>query len=1045
MPHAYQSKRFSLEVGELREWIYCDSVQMLRCYNCFVGSQMHILGKACFLKAGQAQGLRNNRSLLLCSYLISHNGWVRRETLLTLFWPDDNEISARNKLRQLLHKTKKEPYAEQLEVKEDLLRLVVTNDAQDFKEAFERDDWQQALEHYNGEFLEGIQAKNLSAYQEWLEFSRTEFSLMWREASLNWSQDLALQACFRKAAKCLQAVLEKDLLAEDVLHSYLSYAFQGGLQKEALHLFERFKRMLKQELQMEPLEETMLLVEQLKTEKQSRVSQAVTVSADVKMPKNDLPYYATQFVGRDIELLELSSLVGSQAKLITVVGAGGMGKTRLLVELARQAAKAFKHGVVYVPLAPLSSAEFLSNFLLECLQLTPYPQLKAEDQVLGYAQNHEHLFVFDNFEHLISAKKLIANLLQASPKSKIVISSRESLNLNAEHVFELKGLSVPKATESAEAYDAVQVFLKTARRVNASFKLNEHNVSDIVAICTLLEGSPLAIELAAAWSRLLKPNEIFLELERSLDFLDNDMDDLPERHRSAKAVFEHSWDLLTKQEQKLLKKLSVFQGGFNKQAAEWVADANLRTLLSLVDKSLLSREQNGRFQRHVLVQEYSKAKLAQDKPEEQTAKAKHANYYLQLTNKDPISLSYDEKAAYIDLLELEHSNLRLALDWQLNQADTQVSLVFSNQMSFFWEWQCYFYEAAQYLNQALQKAQGQPQNSIFARSLDNLAAFYYFKGELKKANDTAQSAHDLFKQNNDKEGQCDALWSLAHINYALANYRSSKNQAETSLALAKSLKDDYRKARAIAQLGGALERLDDHERSYLCLEEGLILFRKLGDLKGLADCLYKQSCLKFFVQNFEAAQKGLEECVFIAECIHYQVRLVDAKNTLGNVQREQGNYKEAQLYYQESLDLAQSIGDTVGAAFGLDNLGLIIREQGKAEEGKAYIQKSLRLRQSFNDSWGMASCLHRLAGIAAEQGYAISAATLWGVSEKLWQAIASPKPKSYQQRFERDLGFAKSQLTQREFDKTFQQGQTLALEEAVEIALASDKVQHQLA
>lgn len=1008
-----------------------------------MGISLYLLGGCRLALANELKTLAVRRPVLLCTYLVAQNDWVSREELLLLFWPEDTEANARNKLRQLVHKTKKEPFAEKLELEESRLRLCLKNDLQAFKEAFEQSDWQQVLSLYKGDLLEGEQAKRLPKYQEWLELTREEYMQMWREASLNYAQMLAERSDFIDANKYLQAVLEKDLLAEEVLQLYLRYAVHAGQRQDALRLFERFKSYLRQDLQMDPLEETLELVEKLKnyTEK-SELSSTAKSSEEIVAQKSqerfELPSYATAFVGRDIEIVEITNLLDSEARLISILGIGGIGKTRLVIEIARQAKHQFKDGVIYVPLAALSSAEYFVNYCLECFEVTPYPHFKPEEQMLSYAKNHEHLFIFDNFEHVIKAKDIIAKLLNASSKSKIIITSRETLKLSAEYSYELKGLSVPKTQNAIEAYDAVQLFIKTARRANSSFSLDETTALDIGKLCRLLEGSPLAIELAASWSRLLKPNEITEELERNLDFLETEMNDMPERHRSARAVFEQSWNLLNLQEQELLKKLSVFQGGFTKEAAQTVANANLRTLLSLVNKSLLNRNQQGRFLRHVLVQQYSKEKLAQDQTLELAIKQKHTDYYQSLIDENHESSSYEEQFAYIEKLEREHSNLRLALDWQLTQTDLEASFRFARNMSFFWEWQCYFDEAYSYLRQITKHSQEQNQSSGYAKILELLAAFSYFKGDLEKAHILAEQAFTIFKHQKSKTGQCDTTWLVARIYHSQGNYLEAKSQIELCLNLANALNNDYRKARALTKLAAVYERLDNHDLAYIHLEEALSLVNKLNDLKGISDCVYQMGTIHFMNADYKLALQSLEKSVSIAERINYQMRLVDAKNVLGNILREQASFKQAQSCYELSLEIAQKIGDTVGVSFALDNLGLIIRELGRPSQGKLYIQESLKLRQGFKGKWGIASCLHRIAAIEAELGKAKIAATLWGVSEKLWQELQSPKPKTYHKRFERDLDMAKRQLSQAEFEVAFRHGQEMSLENAIDLALSNE-------
>ncbi len=1067
----------------------------------YMQASINILGQCSFRKDDQLGQTREllpaNRPLLLCTYLATQESWVNRDVLLTLFWPDDTESKARNKLRQLLHITKKEIYAEFIEVEESRLKLNLNSDFQAFQAAFEAGDWSTALEHYKDELLVGQSAKNMPNYQDWLELTRHELSDMWREASINHAQNLAEQKHYTSANRYLKALLKKDLLAEDVLHLYLGYCMKAGQRKEGLEIAEQFKTMLMQELQMEPLTQTTELIEELRALKevdtpktleevdssvvptlaseslkeqatetkptqneptQNEPTENTAQPSQEKQEKNvlKLPSYHSSFIGRDLELIELSASLQEGNRLITIVGQGGTGKTRLVNELARQMNDSFQDGAVYFSLAPLESTDYLANYCLDALNISAYAQLKAQEQLMGYLANHEHLLIFDNFEHLTEAAALLTQILEVSPNSKIVITSRETLNLSSETVFELKGLSYPatftssqvNASTNIEIYESVQLFLRTARHVNANFSLTQDNEAAVLNICHLLEGSPLTIELAAGWSRLLNPQEIEVELDQNLDMLESTWSDLPERHRSGRGVFEHSWNLLNPTEQNLLKKLSVFRGGFSKGAAQEVAGANLRTLLALLNKSLLTRNSEGRFLRHVLVQQYSAEKLALDKDTEQKTKQAHLDYCQSLFEDLPNILSHSEQLKYIDRLELEHINLRSALDWQLSQTTETsfaASLSFCNSLSFFWDRQCYFDEASTYLEKTLKKTKAQSAShenksyqSVYAQVLTHKAYFAHIQADFNKAETSAQQALEIFKTLENNAGQSDACYVLSIINHSQSNFLKAKEHCHKSEQLASSMQDPYREARAKSRLGGIYERLDQPTTAYQYSQEALHQFKKLDNLKGISDCLYYMGALSFFNNDFEKADSLLSECASIAESIGYKMRLADAKNNLGNIYREQGKFHEAQPFYIESLTITRSIGDTVGVSFAYDNLGLIIREQGQPAEGKRYIQEALTLRHGFQDTWGMASCIHRLAGIAVAQDNPELAVVLWGVSERLWEEISSAKPKSYLKRFERDWNMAKQQLHDLVFQEAFEKGQAMALEEAVELALRPD-------
>ncbi len=1036
---------------------------------------LNILGQCSIRKVDQQSEIEilpMNRFLLLCAYLATQEGWVNRNALIALFWPDEPEAKVRNKLRQFLYTTKKSVYAEFLEIEESRLRLNLSSDFKAFRKAFEAGDWFTALGYYNGEFLEGAKANKLPAYQDWLELTRHELSDMWREASINYAKEQAEQQDYLTANLYLKAVLEKDLLAEDILHLYLSYCIQSGQRTEGLELAKRFKSLLTQELQMEPLAQTIKLIEELQqvkdvqkpvspTQDSSEINHPQTEQPIIDSPKIvnttehpvlKLPSYSSGFIGRDLELIELKNSLKADHRLITIVGQGGTGKTRLVTELAKQAGELFQDRAVYFSLAPLSSMDYLSNYCLETLQIPAFAQLKPLEQLLAYLANHEHLLIFDNFEHLTGAASLLLQILEASPKSKIIVTSREILSLSSETIYELKGLSYPSVeqtpiepTEPIEVYESVQLFLRTARHVNANFSLSKENQSAILNICQLLEGSPLTIELAAGWSRLLNPQEIEVELRQNLDMLESTWSDLPERHRSGRAVFEHSWDLLNPSEQALLKKLSVFRGGFSKAAAQNIAGTNLRTLLALLNKSLLRRDSEERFLRHVLVQQYSEEKLALDTELETATKQTHAEYFANFVTEPPTNLGNDDQLSYVKQLELEHVNIRSALDWQLKQegpAAIQASFNFCNNMSFFWERQCYFEEASDYLKKLHTKIKTEgseeQQTKTLALVLKQIAFFAYLRSDYTETLEHLEPALKLFLEHEDLAGQCDAYWILASVDILQGKHHETEYSSYRSLELAKEIEDSYREARALARLGGIYERLGKHEEAYDYLEQGWKIFKTLNNARGIVDCLYNMALIRFFKEDFSTAQQFTKEAAKIAETTNYKMRLTDSKNLFGNIATNLENFDEATSYFDEALHLAQSIGCTAAVAMTFENIGVVHKEQYQLAKAKHYLQTGLKLRQSYYGVWGIASSLHRLASLASSYDNTVLAATLWGVSERLWQELDSPKPKSYLKRFERDWEKVKKYLDEASFQQAYNKGQAMALDDAITLALQSD-------
>ncbi|MEM6428846.1 MAG: BTAD domain-containing putative transcriptional regulator, partial [Deinococcota bacterium] len=578
-----------------------------------------------------------NQAAAFLAYLGCEGDWLRRERLLTFLWPDASEHNARQSLRALLYKCKKLNWAE-LEVTDTQVRWSVVSDVSQFQEACSQADWAAAISIYQGTFLKTYQGTISAPFDDWLEQTRAELHANWRDAALPVARELNKQKQFSDSIRLLAAVFAYDDLAEDVLQVYMQSLALAGQNAKALSIFERFCTKLACELGMSPLEDSLTLAEAIRQgkihqlEHQDAPEPITTTLADTVSASQattvipfahqlaPLPQPQTAFVGRTLDLLELAGRL-VDTRLITLLGPGGVGKSRLALALLEQQQHHYRDGVIFVPLATVQAAADIPDAIAGSLQLTLSGTNPVLEDVCDYLADKHMLIVLDNVEHLLAGVQAVIQRLACAPTCRIVTTSRVLLGLPGESVYDVVGLSLPTLnlsqdypeahpdTYHLDAYDATNLFLRSARRVRSDFALQAGDQQALVELCQLLEGMPLALELAASWVRLYSLPELVSALKQDMDMLEADGQQVSARHRSMRQVFLSSWQQLSGEEKRVLAALSVFCGGFELAAAHAVTGASARTLLRLVNRSLLRTTALGRFSMLEVIRQYAAEQL----------------------------------------------------------------------------------------------------------------------------------------------------------------------------------------------------------------------------------------------------------------------------------------------------------------------------------------------------------------------------------------------------------------------------------------------------
>ncbi|HEY53434.1 MAG TPA: AAA family ATPase, partial [Caldilineae bacterium] len=473
---------------------------------------------------------------------------------------------------------------------------------------------------------------------------------------------------------------------------------------------------------------------------------------------HNLPAHLTPFVGRERELVDLRSLLlDSGCRLLTIVGPGGMGKTRLALAVAdllvQEAPVTFEDGVFLVLLASLSDATSVVSTVADAVGFHFYQADSAPEQQLGrFLRQKSMLLVLDNFEHLIGETTLhfLTDLLATAPDVTVLVTSRVRLNLQGEQVFPLRGLDVPQSITQGEmeviANDGVKLFSAAARRADPTFVLNSRNLSPVVDICRLVEGMPLALELAAAWMAVLEPAEVLDEIRRGLDFLASDAANVPARQRSLPVVLHASWQLLSEAERESMRKISIFRGGFTSDAAREVAEVSPKTLLGLVGKSWLQRDTSGRYQVHELLRQYGAEKLGEDTANENDVRGRHSLYYCQWLVKLEGDLRGRKQQGGLHTIGVELENMRSACLWAASkQPNVELHHAF-NALGLYFQWQDDFFVGDPLFEQLadeLADAKGESAQHALAQILTWRSAFHNRVRDTKESERLADAALHL--------------------------------------------------------------------------------------------------------------------------------------------------------------------------------------------------------------------------------------------------------------------------------------------------------------
>jgi predicted ATPase/DNA-binding SARP family transcriptional activator/DNA-binding CsgD family transcriptional regulator len=951
---------------------------------------------------------------------------LHREQIMDALWLDLGPKAASNNLRRVLHSARKTldsaVGSRYLASEEGWVALCPAGalwvDVEAFEEAAatarrEREPaaYRAALDLYAGELLPA------DRYEEWAEDRRQELRRLDVALLVELAGIYEERGEYGPAIEALTRVTAEEPAHEEAHAGLMRLYALVGNNGEALAQYGRLEEALSRALGTEPAASSRALREEIAAGRfPPTEGQFLTSPPEVppEAAKHNLPAIRSSFVGRETELRNVKRDL-TMTRLLTLTGAGGCGKTRLALEVARELVGAYPDGVWLVELAPLSEGALVAHEVASVLGVKEQPDGSLTDALVDFLRAKRALLVLDNCEHLVDAvARLVDTLLNSSRYLRVLATSRESLNVEGELNWLVPSLSVPSLLQSPtmkelESYESVRLFVERARHRNPAFSLTPQNAHAVARICERLDGIPLAIELAAARVGL-SVEQIATRLDDSLRLLTAGSRTASPRQRTLRGTLDWSYALLSEPERRLFCRLSVFAGGWPLEAAEAVGaevdteKGDILDLLSrLVDKSLVVAEatMGGGVRYRMLepIRQYAQEKL-EESGEAEEVRRRHASFYLALAEEAEPRLRGSEDMEWLERLENEHDNMRAVLSWALEQGEAdELGLRLAGALWLFWEGHGHYGEGHSWLEHVLARG-SQASAAARAKALEGVAWLIFHSGEM---DDIVIAAREGLKL-SDEAGLGGAVRAkfldiLGWKAIVGGDGERAKELLEECLRLRRDAKDELGIADALLGLACALDSSDDRKRGKELHEEGIVLCRKLGYVPTLARHLF----------------------------------------SLGFTLLLEGDYERGAALNEEAATLFRERGYKGGLELVLDNLGWAALLQGDHERARSYYRESLMLCKELGNKIIASESLEGLGCICVAEGATKRATRLFGAAEALREAVGSEHISEEAALREPYLAASRSRLDEAAWEEAQAEGRAMSMEQAIDYALSEEK------
>jgi predicted ATPase/DNA-binding XRE family transcriptional regulator len=791
--------------------------------------------------------------------------------------------------------------------------------------------------------------------------------------------------------------------------------------------------------------------------------------APAQRPRSILPSPPTTFVGREREVEQLRELLlADLPRLVTLTGAPGIGKTRLSLQTSAKLLDQFEDGVFWVGLSPLSDPVAVVPAICRVLDLKEVSNQSLFDTLADYLQDKRTLLVLDNFEQLIPAGEHVGALLRACTNMKVLVTSREMLHVYGEHEFPVPPMTLPadapmpathaqqlRNMQALTQFEAINLFTQRTQAVVPQFQLTQENAQTVVQICHCLDALPLAIELAAARSKMLTPDALLARLDRSLNVLTAGMQDLPVRQRTLRGAIAWSYDLLSEEEKALYRQMSVFVGTATFDALQEIysrpteaggqggagsTESMLDLVQSLLDKSLLRQDERSGEPKFLMlwtIREFGQERL-EESGEAQATRRRHASYFLKLAEEAEPHLTSAARAVWLNRLESEYNNLRAALEWcfssEGDKSDRETGLRLAGALHWFWYFRGYFTEGREWLEKALTSAGAVGRTGAKAKALNAAGRLAFYQYDFPAARAKLEESVDIWRSTGNKRGLAYALTDLGRaFTDGSVTLPGGHELIETSVELFRELEDPWGLAFSLDALADEETALFGFERGEPLYRESLGIFRQLGDKWGMGTELRELGDWALRRGEYASARSILEEAMAMERESGDKWSLALLARTLGDAAYLQGDYSVARTLYDEAIELNRELGNKRRLAGSLRVLGHVMRQLGDYTQAERYYRESLALFQNLDNRLGVTVALVAFAALFSDQGrHEVSACILGFVgnmitAEGIYHVVDHVE-------YERSMVGARRVLDEDTFEAALNRGQAMTLEQVVAYA-----------